>query len=144
MAMEFHDETKTDKDYYFQTQLFPELQKAVEQTYYRLENPLLDPKAGNIHARMEVEIRNARFVVAELSHHNNGAYWEAGFARGLGKPVIYMYNKEIGGTDKPHFDVGSDHIIFWDKEKSDEACQKLKGAIRATLFGEAKMEDTKD
>lgn len=59
--------------------------------------------AGNIQARLEVEIRKARFVVAELSHHNNGAYWEAGFARGLGKPVIYMYNKEVGKTERPTF-----------------------------------------
>ena len=64
--------------------------------------------AGNIHARLEVEIRTARFVVAEISHHNNGAYWEAGFARGFGKPVIYMYNKVIGNRTDPHFDVGSD------------------------------------
>ncbi len=98
--------------------------------------------AGNIHARLEVEIRKARFLVAELSHHNNGAYWEAGFARGLGKPVIYMYNKEIGGSDRPpHFDVSSDHYITWEQGKPQKAADDLKAVIRATLFGEAKMED---
>ncbi len=144
LAMEFYSEEKEQKgiDYYFQKKIYPDfLKKSVEDTGYKLENPLLDPKSGNIHARLEVEIRNSRFVIAELSHHNNGAYWEAGFARGLGKPVIYMYNKEIGGTEKPHFDVGSDHIIFWEKDKPEEAAQKLKDCIRATLFGEAKMED---
>ena len=90
---------------------------------------------------MEVEIRTARFVVAELSHHKNGAYWEAGFARALGKPVIYMYNKSIGKSEKPHFDVGSDHIIFWEKDNPQKAAEDLKAFIRATLFGEAKMID---
>jgi nucleoside 2-deoxyribosyltransferase len=104
---------------------------------YDLSNPLgSNPKAGNIHARMEVEIRAAKFVVAELSHHNNGAYWEAGFARALGKPVIYMYNKEIGGHDKPHFDVGSGYIIFWEKDAPEAAAEQLQNIVRATLFDE--------
>jgi nucleoside 2-deoxyribosyltransferase len=81
-------------------------------------------------------------VIAELSHHNNGAYWEAGFARGLGKPVIYMYNKRVGNSDRPpHFDVGSDLYIAWEEDKPEKAADDLKGVIRATLFAEAVMED---
>jgi nucleoside 2-deoxyribosyltransferase len=90
---------------------------------------------------MAVEIRTARFIIAELSHHNNGAYWEAGFARGLGKPVIYMYNRTIGSSPIPHFDVGSDHIIFWEQDKPEKAAEELKAVIRATLFAEAITED---
>jgi nucleoside 2-deoxyribosyltransferase len=143
VAMEFFDPDKKDSDYFFQTELLDKyLVPAVKQTEFELSNPLAsNPKAGNLHARLEVEIRNARFVVAELSHANDGAYWEAGFARGLGKPVIYMYNKEIGGRDRPHFDVGSDQIIFWEKDKPERAAQALKDIIRATLFGEAKQAD---
>ena len=88
-----------------------------------------------------MEIRASRFVVAEISQHNNGAYWEAGFARGLGKPVIYMYNKHIGKSDRPHFDVGSDLYIPWEEDKPEKAADDLKAVIRATLFGEAVMED---
>jgi hypothetical protein len=143
VAMAFVNPEKPDEDYFFQNELLNQyLVPAVKQTGYELSNPLAsNPMAGNIHARMEVEIRTARFVVAELSHHNNGAYWEAGFARALGMPVIYMYNKSIGKSEKPHFDVGSDHIIFWEKNKLDEAAEALKGTIRSTLFGEAKMSD---
>lgn len=142
LAMKFYDKYDNETDYYFQNTLFPDyLIKAVKDTDYNLENPLLDPKAGNIHARIEVEIRNSRFVIAELSHHNNGAYWEAGFARGLGKPVIYMYNKEISEIEKPHFDVGSDHIVFWTRNDPEDAAQRLKACIRSTLIGEAKMSD---
>ncbi len=80
-------------------------------------------------------------MVAELSHHNNGVYWEAGFARGLGKPVIYMFNKTVGKSGRLHFDVRSDLYVPWEQEKPQEAADELKAVIRATLFGEAVMED---
>jgi hypothetical protein len=143
VAMDFYDPEKDGVDYFFQTELlYNYLRPEALKIGWELSNPLSsDPKAGNLHARLEVEIRSSRFVVAELSHHNNGAYWEAGFAKGLGKPVIYMYNREIGGRDKPHFDVGSDYIIFWEKDKPREAAEELNRIILATLFGEAKMTD---
>lgn len=43
-----------------------------------------DPPAGLIDDRLGVEMRMARFLVADLTHENAGAYWEAGFAEGLG------------------------------------------------------------
>jgi hypothetical protein len=82
VAMEFPN-PEEPKDYFFQNELLDNyLIPAVRKTGYDLANALRsEPMAGNLHARLEVEIRAARFVVAELSHHNNGAYWEAGFAR---------------------------------------------------------------
>ena len=114
--MEFPKEGD-QQNYFFQEKLLDQyLIPAVKKTGYDLANALRsEPAAGNLHARLEVEIRAARFVVAELSHHNNGAYWEAGFAKGLGKPVIYMYNKTIGKSDRPHFDVGSDYYVAWEQ-----------------------------
>jgi hypothetical protein len=143
VAMAFIDSENTTTNYFFQRTLMEQyLVPAVKQTGYDIANSLMsEPAAGNLHARLEVEIRAARFVVAELSHHNNGAYWEAGFARGLDKPVIYMYNREIAGRSIPHFDVGSDHIIFWEEDKPEKVAEELKAVIRATLFGEAVMED---
>jgi hypothetical protein len=143
VAMEFPSSEKNTENYFFQNRLLDEfLVPPVKKTGYDLANTLRsEPKAGNLHARLEVEIRAARFVVAELSHHNNGSYWEAGFARGLGKPVIYMFNKAIGKSDRPHFDVGSDLYIPWEQNKPEEAADALKAVIRATLFGEAVMQD---
>ena len=143
VAMEFPDAAKTEENYFFQNTLLDKyLVPAVKQTGYDLANALRsEPKAGNIHARLEVEIRAARFVIAELSQRNNGAYWEAGFARGLGKPVIYMYNRVIDKSDRPHFDVGSDLYILWEEDKPEKAADDLKAVIRATLFSEAVMED---
>jgi hypothetical protein len=142
VAMEFPKEGGKENYFFQETLLDKFLIPAVKKTGYDLANALRsDPMAGNLHARLEVEIRSSRFVVAELSHHNNGAYWEAGFARALDKPVIYMYNKAIGGSDRPHFDVGSDHYIAWEQDKPEKAAHALKAVIRATLFDEAVLED---
>ena len=35
-------------------------------------------KAGIIDNIMRVRIRDAKFVITDLTHGNNGAYWEAG------------------------------------------------------------------
>jgi hypothetical protein len=124
VAMEFPDQSRPE-NYFFQTRLLDEFRvPAARKTGYALGNALRsDPKAGNLHARLEVEIRTARFVVAEMSHNNNGAYWEAGFARGLGKPVIYMFNKEIAKADRPHFDVGSDLYVSWTEKEPEKAAE---------------------
>ena len=142
VAMEFPKEADEQRYFFQETLLDKYLIPAVKKTGYDLANALRsEPMAGNLHARLEVEIRATRFVVAELSHHNNGAYWEAGFARGLGTPVIYMYNKTVGKSDRPHFDVGSDYYVAWEKDKPQKAAEDLKAVIRATLFAEAVMED---
>ena len=43
---------------------------------------------------MVTSIRDAKFVIVDLTHDNHGAYWEAGYAEGLGKPVIYVCKKD--------------------------------------------------
>ena len=42
-------------------------------------------RAGIIDNIMRVQIRDAAFVIADLTHDNSGAYWEAGYAEGLGQ-----------------------------------------------------------
>lgn len=42
-------------------------------------------------------IRDSKFVVVDLSHQNNGAYFEEGYAMGLGKPVIQLCKKRMCG-----------------------------------------------
>ena len=63
------------------------------------------PQAGLIDDRLRVEIQSSDFLIADLTHANNGAYWEAGYAEGLGKPVIYSCEKEQFNLQKTHFDT---------------------------------------
>jgi len=111
------------------------------QTGFALTTIIDKPPAGLIDNRLRVEIRNAKFLVADLSHRNEGAYWEAGFAEGLGKPVIYTCDIEIFEKEKTHFDTNHHHTIRWSASDPAKGAQELKDTIRATLPGEAKMTD---
>lgn len=139
MAMDF-------KDPEFNWIFRENFNKAVKQTGFDLFRLDEQPEAGLIDNRMRVEIRNARFLLSDLSHGNKGAYFEAGFAEGLGKPVIYLCEKTAFHDDerKPHFDTNHQHIIVWDKENLQKAEEEIKSTIRNTLPLEAKMTDDKE
>jgi hypothetical protein len=59
------------------------LRPAVAATGYELRP--VTQRAGLVDAVIEDEIRRCRFLIADLSDDNAGAYWEAGLAEGLGK-----------------------------------------------------------
>ncbi len=106
---------------------------------YRLDDV---PRAGLIDDKLRVEIQSSDFLIADLTHDNPGAYWEAGYAEGLGKPVIYTCEKNKFETKKTHFDTNHHLTIIWDIKNPEEAEQALKATIRATFPEIAKMEDT--
>lgn len=99
--------------------------------------------AGLIDDRLRVEIRQSRFLIADLTHQNRGAYWEAGYAEGLGKPVIYTCRKDVF-EDKAkgtHFDTNHHLTVSWEHDKLKDAVERLKATIRATLPDEANFGD---
>lgn len=102
-----------------------------------------EPRAGLIDDRLRLEIRTSRFMVADLSHANAGAYWEAGFAEGLGRPVIYTCRKDVfdDPNTKPHFDTNHYLTVVWDPENPAAAAEQLKTVIRVTLPAEATLTD---
>jgi hypothetical protein len=122
------------------------LKRAVSETGFELRKTN-DPhaSAGAIDVRMKVEIRTSKFLLCDLSHGNRGAYWEAGFAEGIGRPVIYLCRVEVlvnkTHAHHPHFDTANQLIIAWDPNNPNKALNELKAVIRATLPTEAKMED---
>lgn len=116
---------------------------AVAATGFELKRLDDSPSAGLIDDRLRVEIRQSRFLLADLTHHNKGAYWEAGFAEGLGKPVIYLCRQDVfdDKSQGTHFDTNHHLTVVWHPEKLDEAAAKLKATIRATLPEEANISD---
>jgi hypothetical protein len=62
-------------------------------------------EAGVIDNVMRARIRDAAFVLVDLTHANKGAYWEAGYAEGLGKPVLYLCSREVFDAEGTHFDI---------------------------------------
>ena len=92
-----------------------------------------EPRAGLIDDRLRVEIQSSNFLIADLTHDNLGAYWEAGYAEGLGKPVIYTCEKEKFESTKTHFDTNHHLTVVWDRNSPEKAGDLLKATIRATL-----------
>jgi hypothetical protein len=114
---------------------------AVCKTGFDLRRLDEKPRAGLIDDRLRVEIRNARFLIADLTDDNEGAYWEAGFAEGLGKPVIFICEEAKFEEKKTHFDTNHHLTVKWDKGSPQGAAEELKATIRATLPDEARMTD---
>lgn len=130
MAMEYGDPQLDEIiDKYFRPAVF-----LAGFTLQRLDD---QPRAGLIDDRLRVEIRGCRFLIADLSHGNRGAHWEAGYAEGLGKPVIYTCRNDVfdnpNNKDYPHFDTNHHLTVSWDPDNIEIACQKLKETIRATM-----------
>ena len=76
------------------------------------------------------QIKQSKFVVAEFSTKNNGAYYEAGYAAGLGKEVIHICKKS-NFSKKGHFDIKQKSTILWKTE--DEIAELLFKRIEATI-----------
>ena len=68
----------------------------------------IDSKEHNnkIDDEIVASIRSARFVVADYTGERGGVYYEAGFAHGLGLPVVFMAKE---GTTI-HFEIGRAHV----------------------------------
>jgi hypothetical protein len=114
---------------------------AVAHTGFELRRLIDGQGAGLIDNQLRAALLGARFVVADLSHGNQGAYWEAGFAEGLDLPVIYTCKKARWDSEKTHFDTNHMKTIIWDAESLTDAAKELTATIRATLRAEAKQID---
>jgi hypothetical protein len=74
-------------------------------------------------------IRRSRFLVADFTGQRNGVYFEAGFMLGLGRPVIWICDKEE--LAKVHFDTRQYNTI--DYVEPTELQKRLQVRIEAIL-----------
>ena len=120
----------------------PELDKFVhdvlkptveESTGYKLHDMNDLSKAGVIDNIMRIAVRDAKFVLVDLTHDNNGAYWEAGYAEGLGKPVIYLCEQGKFEAEKTHFDTNHCTTVPWDRNDDAEFSRRLTATLRRSL-----------
>ena len=79
------------------------------------------------------EIRRSRFVVADFTQGDQGArggvYYEAGFAHGLGLPVILTCREDA--FDTLHFDTSHYNHIVW--STPEELRDRLRNRILAVI-----------
>jgi hypothetical protein len=76
-----------------------------------------------------VEIRRSRFLVVDVSGHRNAVYYEAGYATGMGLPVIWTCRK--ADSDGCSFDSRQYNHIFW--QDVDDLRTQLGERILATI-----------
>ena len=72
-------------------------------------------------------IKECKFLVADLTHLNNGAYFEEGYAMGLGKQVIQLCKDGV----ELHFDIAQKNTIMWNDES--DIPNRLANRIKATI-----------
>ena len=84
---------------------------------------------------IEKRIQRCRFVIMDCTLPNNGAYYEAGMATGLGKELIICCREKEFHDDnlRPHFDVRQRSMIIWKNQK--ELKEKLTNRIVCTIEG---------
>ena len=92
------------------------IEPAIYDSGYEPKRIDRDPAVDKIDDAIISEIRRSRFVVADFTHGESGArggvYYEAGFAHGLGIPVIFTCHE--GMIDEIHFDTRQYAHIVWD------------------------------
>jgi nucleoside 2-deoxyribosyltransferase len=113
---------------------------------------------NDINDEIIAQIRRSRFMVCDLTGYRGGVYFEAGFAYGLGLPVIYtcrkdwceqdylLYGKEIVKELKDsngrkirvqkegiHFDLAHRNRIMWEEDKLPDFKQDLENRIKSVI-----------
>lgn len=110
------------------------IRPAIEECGYRVSRIDLKEHNNRIDDEIIAEIRTAKFVLADFSCGPDGArggvYYEAGFAHGLGIPVIFSVRQE--DLHRVHFDTRQfSHIVWQDIE---DLRSRLQARIRATII----------
>lgn len=87
----------------------------VEDAGYKSFRVDQDPSLHRIDDQIIAEIRRSRFIVADFTQGASGArgsvYYEAGFAHGLGLPVIFTCREDQ--IKELHFDTRQHYHIAW-------------------------------
>jgi hypothetical protein len=85
---------------------------------------------GKIDDQIIAEIRRSAFMIADFTEHRGGVYYEAGFAHGLARHVIFTCRADH--LSSLHFDVRQYNTILWNTP--EEIVAPLQNRILA-LFG---------
>jgi nucleoside 2-deoxyribosyltransferase len=78
-------------------------------------------------------IKNCRFVVADLTGQRNNVYFEVGYAKGIGKPVILTCEED--DFQNRAFDTSTLNTILWNKENYKDLQQDVMASIIANIDG---------
>jgi hypothetical protein len=78
---------------------------------------------------IQASIRGAQVIVADVTLQRNGVYFEAGFAMGLGRIVVWTCRED--DLEHVHFDTNHYNHVVWNSPS--DLRDKLKNRLRATV-----------
>ncbi|MCU7808940.1 MAG: nucleoside 2-deoxyribosyltransferase [Candidatus Thiodiazotropha sp. (ex Semelilucina semeliformis)] len=121
VAMSFSSELETA----WENAIKPALVKARFRPYRVDAKPHID----RIDTKIVSEIKNSKFLVADVTQQRPGVYFEAGYAIGLGIPVFWS----VRADDLPnvHFDTRQYNHIVWNNE--NELSEQLYFFVSAII-----------
>lgn len=93
---------------------------------YRVDST---PHIDRIDTRIVSEIKNSRFIIADVTQQKAGVYFEAGLAIGLGLPVFWSVRAD--DLRNVHFDTRQYNHIVWQTE--EQLADKLYFFITAIV-----------
>lgn len=94
----------------------------------RVDKVYHDEKICN---KIIAEIRLSQFVVADFTKHKPNVYFEAGFALGLGRPVMWSCRKDDFTKEKAQFDTRQYPHIVW--TTPEDLRDKLRDRVIAMI-----------
>ena len=116
---------------------YPPPHSAAMSTPFRYRPIRIDKAEFNDRIDDEIiaEIRRSRFLVADFTQDGDsargGVYYEAGFAHGLDRPVIFTCRKNVIDKGLIHFDTRQYNHIAW--TTAEELRKRLADRIAAII-----------
>lgn len=107
------------------------IEPAVKRAGFDIQRVDEAPYNDGIVDKIIALIRQSKFMIADLSGNKHGVYYEAGFAKGLEKQVIYTCEDEF--FSNIHFDVRHLNFLKWNKSDITDAVDKLSWRIEGTI-----------
>ncbi|MHB8069404.1 MAG: hypothetical protein ACYDIC_16050 [Desulfobaccales bacterium] len=102
---------------------------AITKAGYKPYRVDAEPHIDRIDVKIISEIKNSRFIVADITEQKRGVYFEAGYALGMGLPVIWCVRKD--DLENAHFDTRQYNHIVW--ETADDLENQLYDFICAII-----------
>jgi hypothetical protein len=107
------------------------IKKAIEDAGYVPVRIDLKDFNNKICDEIIADIKRTKFLIADFSGLRSGVFFEAGFAKGLGREVIFTVRKEDVERLKEHFDTRQyNHIVY---DSPEDLRKKLYNRIGATI-----------
>ncbi|MCK5565477.1 MAG: hypothetical protein KAJ07_09545 [Planctomycetes bacterium] len=102
---------------------------AIEEAGYTPLKINMKEYNGDVCDEIIAEINRSKFVVSDFTKGRGGVYFEAGYAKGKGKEVIFTVHEDY--IKDLHFDTRQyNHIVYKDPE---DLRKQLLNRIRATI-----------